>query len=139
MTVMRASAVGAVALAAAQAVDMAITGRPASGVPVRVVERLTGRTLKSAVVRTAAGYAAQSSIALSAALSARLAGGSATRQAGTAFASAVGGGAIVDGALGAVEAPWHWTPAGWAREAALKGALAIAVVAALRLPSASTG
>lgn len=40
------------------------------------------------------------------------------------------GALALDGALGAVAPPWRWDAAGWVRELALKGALAVAVAAA---------
>ena len=66
--------------------------------------------------------------ALAAAVAADLAGGCARRRATAALVAAVAGGAVVDGALGAVEPPWRWTASGWARELALKAAMVAAIV-----------
>jgi hypothetical protein len=104
----RASASGAIALAAAQAVDMRLTGRPSSDTPVRAVERLTRHSSQTPLLRSLAGYAVQST----------LAPGVHIRRARQPFARrlcsapAMGGG-------------------DWVREATLTSALAIAVTVSL--------
>ena len=128
-----AAAAGAVTLAAAQIMDMRLTGRPPSDVPARVVERLTGRTLQQGAARTVIVYGAQSSLAL---LAAAIAVTSGRRGGPAPFGAALTAtvllAGVFDAALGAAPAPWKWTPVDWTRECVLKGAMSAAVVAVAR-------
>jgi hypothetical protein len=127
----RASASGAIAFAAAQLLDIRITGRPSSDTPVRAVERLLGHSVQGRLLRTVLGYGVQSSLAPSAAVAASLASGSPTRRLGAAFLAPFTFVAVVNPALGASTWPWRWTTEDWVRELTLKSTLAIAVIAAL--------
>jgi hypothetical protein len=83
------------------------------------------------MLRTVLGYGVQSSLALSAALAASLAGGRSARRLGAAFLTPFTFVALVNPALGASTWPWRWTTVDWVREVTLKGTLAIGVTAAL--------
>src|SRR5580698_5574140 len=76
----RASAAGALALAAAQMVDMRLTGRPGSGTPLRTFEAVSRRPVRTPAGRSAVGYAVQSSLAPAGAIAAILAGEQVTRR-----------------------------------------------------------
>jgi hypothetical protein len=127
----RASASGAITLAAAQIIDMRLTGRLSSDTPVRAVERLIGHPVQGVVLRNVLGYGVQSSLAPSAAVAASLVGGRPRRGLGAAFLAPFTFVALVNPALGASTWPWRWTAGDWVRELTLKSALAIAVTAAL--------
>ena len=126
--VVRASAAGSVALAAAQLIDIRVTGRDPSPAPIVAIERLLGRPVPHPA-QTAVSYAAQSSVAAAAALPTNLIGGSFTRRLAIAYLAALSTGLIVDPALGASSWPSRWSASDWARELTLKGTLAIAVAA----------
>jgi hypothetical protein len=126
-----ASASGAMALAAAQEADMWITGRPASEMPVRAFEILTGRLVSSQRARTVVGYAVQSSLGPAAAVAVRLAGQRiSTRLAAGTLAPLILVGTL-NPLLGSGQWPWRWTREDWTRELAIKSMLAIAVVTTL--------
>ena len=127
----RASASGAISLAAAQLIDMRLTGRPSSDTPIRAVEKLIGHPVKGPLLRTVLAYGVQSSLAPSAAVAAALAGGRPTRQLEAAFLAPFAFVALVNPAFGVSTWPWRWTARDWARELTLKSVLAIAVTAAL--------
>jgi|GEM_PF-2299385 len=127
----RASASGAVSLAAAQLIDMRLTGRPSSDTPIRAVELLIQRPVKGRLLRTVLAYGVQSSLAPSAAFAASLAGGRPTRRLGAAFLAPFAFVALVNPALGVSTWPWRWTAGDWARELTLKSVLAVAVTTAL--------
>jgi hypothetical protein len=129
--VARASASGAVTFAAAQLIDMRLTSRPSSDTPVRAVEKLIGHPVQGPLLRNVLAYGVQSSLALSAAVAASLAGGRPTRRLGAAFVAPFAFVALVNPALGVATWPWRWTAGDWVRELTLKSALAIAVSAAL--------
>src|SRR5271167_2857857 len=129
--VSRASASGAITLAAAQLLDMRLTGRPSTDTPVRAVERLIGRPIQGHLLRPVVAYGVQSTLAPSAAVAALRAGGGPTRRVGAAFLVPFTFVALVNPALGASTWPWRWTAGEWVRELTLKSALAIAVTAAL--------
>jgi hypothetical protein len=129
--VARASASGAITFAAAQLIDMRLTGRPSSDTPVRAVEKLIGHPVQGPLLRKALGYGVQSSLAPSAAVAASLAGGRPTRRLGAAFLAPFAFVALVNPALGVSAWPWHWSAGDWARELTLKSTLAIAVTVAL--------
>ena len=129
--VARASASGAITFAAAQLIDMRLTGRPSSDTPIRAVELLIQRPVKGRLLRTVLAYGVQSSLAPSAAFAASLAGGRPTRQLGTAFLAPFALVALVNPALGVSTWPWRWTAGDWARELTLKSVLAMAVTTAL--------
>jgi hypothetical protein len=80
----RASAGGALALAAAQMLDMRVTGRQGSDTPVRAFEALSRHRVRNAAERAAVGYAVQSSLAPLGAVAALLAGERVTRRFGAA-------------------------------------------------------
>lgn len=127
----RASASGAITFAAAQLIDMRLTGRPSSDTPIRAVELLIKRPVKGRLLRTVLAYGVQSSLAPSAALAASLAGGRPTRRFGAAFLAPFAFVALVNPALGVAAGPRRWTAGDWTRELTLKSVLAIAVTAAL--------
>jgi hypothetical protein len=129
--VARASASGAITFAAAQLIDMRLTGRPSSDTPVRAVEKLIGHPVQGPLLRNVLAYGVQSSLAPSAAVAASLAGGRSTRRLVAAFLAPFAFVALVNPALGVSTWPWRWTAADWVRELTLKSALAIAVTAAL--------
>ena len=129
--VARASASGAITFAAAQLIDMQLTGRPSSDTPVRAVEKLIGHPVKDPLLRNVLAYGVQSSLAPSAAVAASAAGGRPTRRLGAAFLAPFAFVALVNPALGVSTWPWRWTAGDWVRELTLKSALAIAVTAAL--------
>lgn len=125
--VVRAGAAGALTLAAAQVIDIAVTKRQPSGAPVELVRNLTGWEPRGEAARTVVGYAAQSALPFAAAaILSAIDGGRARRFAG-AWVIALFGGTVVDGGLGLVEPPWRWSAADWLRELALKGAMASGV------------
>ncbi len=127
----RASAGGALALAAAQMVDMRVTGRPGSDTPVRGFEILTRRRVRGTATRTAVGYAVQSTLAPLAAVAAALDNQRMTRRFAAAAVAPLIVTVIVNPTLGASAWPWHWTRSDWMHELTLKSVLAVAVVAAL--------
>jgi hypothetical protein len=127
----RASASGAVSLAAAQLIDMRLTGRPSSDTPIRAVEMVIRRPVKGSLLRNVLAYGVQSSLAPSAAVAASLAGGKPTRRLGAAFLAPFAFVALVNPALGVSTWPRRWTGGDWGRELILKSVLAIAVTAAL--------
>jgi len=127
----RASASGALALAAAQMLDMRVTGRQGSDTPVRAFEALSRHRVRNAAERAAVAYAVQSSLAPLGAVAALLAGQRGTRRFGAAALGPLVFVGIVGPALGASAWPWRWTSRDWARELTLKSVMAIAVIAAL--------
>ncbi len=127
----RASVEGALALAAAQTVDMRLTGRPSSDTPLRTFEAVSRRRVRSPAARAAVGYAVQSSLAPAGAVAAVLAGEPVTRRFVAAALTPLAVVGTVGPALGASAWPWCWTRSDWTREFALKSVLALAIVAAL--------
>jgi hypothetical protein len=127
----RGSAAGAAAFAAAQMVDMRVTGRPTSDTPVRAVEALSRRRVRGAAARAAVGYTVQSSLAPVAAVAATLAGQRMTRRFGAAVLAPIVVVGTINPALGVSAWPWGWTRSDWTRELTLKSVLATAIVAAL--------
>jgi hypothetical protein len=127
----RASASGAITFAAAQLIDIRLTGRPSSDTPVRAVEMLIRRPVKGPLLRTMLAYGVQSSLAPGAAVAASLACGKPTRRLGAAFLAPLAFVALVNPALGVSAWPWRWTARDWVRELTLKSVLALAVTAAL--------
>jgi hypothetical protein len=125
----RASACGALALGAAQMVDVRVTGRPGSDTPVRGFEILSRRRVRSTAGRTAVGYAVQSSLAPLAAVAASLAGPPKTRRFGAAALAPLIVTVIVNPTYGASPWPWRWTKTDWTRELTLKSVMAIAITA----------
>jgi hypothetical protein len=126
----RASAGGALALAAAQMVDMRVTGRQGSDT-VRAFEALTRHSVRSGAERAAVGYSVQSSLAPLGAVAALLAGERVTRRFGAALVAPLVFVGILGPALGASAWPWHWTRNDWTRELTLKSVLAIAIITGL--------
>jgi hypothetical protein len=129
--VARAAASGAIALAAAQIIDMRITGRPPTDTPVLGAELLIGRPIQDPRRRTVVGYAVQSSLGAASAAAAALAGGAPTRRLLAAILAPLAVSAIINPAFGVSTWPWHWTRSDWQRELVNKGTLAVAVVIAL--------
>jgi hypothetical protein len=127
----RASAAGAVALAAAQIIDMRVTGRPPSDTPVRGAELLAGRPIEDPWLRTVVGYAVQSSLGAASAAAAAAAGDKPSRRLRYAILAPLTISAIINPAFGVSTWPSHWTRADWERELANKTTLAVAVVTAL--------
>jgi hypothetical protein len=125
----RVSAWGALALGAAQMVDVRVTGRPGSDTPVRGFEILSHRCVRSTVARTALGYAVQSSLAPLAAVAASLAGPPKTRRFGAAALAPLIVTVVVNPTFGASAWPWRWTKSDWTRELTLKSVMAIAIIA----------
>jgi hypothetical protein len=130
--VARASVDGALALAAAQMVDMRLTGRPGSETPLATFEAVSRRRVRSPAARSAVGYAVQSSLAPVGAIAAVLAGKQTTRRYVAAALTPLAVVGTVGPAVGASAWPWRWTRSDWTRELALKSVLALAIVAALR-------
>ena len=127
----RASAGGALALAAAQMVDMRVTGRPGSDTPIRGFEILSRRRVRGTAARTAVAYSVQSSLAPVGAVAAVLAGQRVTRRFGAAAMAPLLFVGVVNPAFGASAWPWRWTRSDWTRELTLKSVMAIAIIAAL--------
>jgi hypothetical protein len=127
----RASAVGALALAAAQMIDMLVTGRQGSESPVRAFETLSRHCVQSAAARVAVGYAVQSTLAPVGAAAAVLAGQRATRRLGAATIAPLIVSGFLNPAFGSAAWPWHWTRTDWTRELTLKSVLALAVITTL--------
>lgn len=125
----RTSAGGALALGAAQIVDVRVTGRPGSDTPVRGFEILIRRRVQSTAARTAVGYAVQSSLAPLAAVAAALAGPRKTGRFGAAAVAPLIVTVIVNPTFGASAWPWRWTKSDWTRELTLKSVMAIAIIA----------
>ena len=122
--VVRAGAAGALALAAAQRIDIAVTKRQPSDAPVELVRNLTGWELRRGGARTVVGYAAQSTLPFAAAVILSAVDGGPARRFAGAWVVALLGGTVVDGGLGLVEPPSRWSATDWVRELALKGAMA---------------
>jgi len=131
MKLARASVSGALALAAAQMVDMRVTGRHGSDTPVLAAEVLTRRHIRQPAVRAAVGYGVQSSLAPVAAVAALLAGPRVTARLGAATLAPIVVVGTINPALGTTTWPWRWTRNYWTRELTLKSVLAVATVAAL--------
>ena len=127
----RASAGGALALAAAQMVDMRVTGRQASDTPVRGFEALSRHHVRNPAERAVVGYAVQSSLAPLGAGAALLAGHQLTRRFGAATLAPLLFVGIVNPALGISPWPSRWTRSDWTRELTLKSVMAIAIIAPL--------
>jgi hypothetical protein len=125
----RASARGALALAAVQMVDVRVTGRPGSDTPVRGFEIVSHRRVRSTAARTAVGYAVQSSLAPLAAVAAALAGPRKMRRFGAAALAPLIVTVIVNPTFGASAWPRRWTKSDWTRELTLKSVMAIAIIA----------
>jgi hypothetical protein len=127
----RASVSGAVAFAAAQVVDMRVTGRQGSATPVLGFEALTRRRVPDGVPRVFVGYAVQSALAPMAALAASRTSQRVLPRFGAAVMAPLVWAGIVNPALGVSSWPGHWTRDDWTRELTLKSVLAVAVLAAL--------
>jgi hypothetical protein len=66
------TAAASAAMTASQHLEIALTRRPGSDLPVRIMERLTGHPVADGPARVAAGHATQSLLAASAVILARL-------------------------------------------------------------------
>lgn len=124
---MARTAAASAAMTASQHLEMLVTHREPSDFPVRVVERLTGRTLPAGDVRTAVGHLSQASLAAMAVLLAGLTHHAKPAPAIVFIATAV---VVSDAALGRLlglsEAPWKWSRRDLAIELAHKTSLAAA-------------
>jgi hypothetical protein len=127
----RASLSGAVAFAAAQVVDMRVTGRQGSATPILGFEALTRQRVPDGVPRVLVGYAVQSALAPMAAVAADRTGPAVVRRFGAAVLTPLVWAGVVNPALGVSSWPWQWTRNDWTRELTLKSALAVGVLAAL--------
>ena len=127
----RASVTGALVLAVAQMIDMRVTGRSASGTPVRAVEIVTRTRVRDPAARAAVGYAVQSFLAPVSAVAAQLAGPRTTQRLGAATLAPLVVVGVLNPSLGASAWPWRWTRNDWTRELTLKSVLAISVMVAL--------
>jgi hypothetical protein len=120
---MRAAVSNAV-MTASQRLEMALTKRPPSDVPVRVVEQSIGRPVVPGA-RVAVGYLAQGGLAAVALVLACL-----TRRVPAVHAAAmtaialVAGDAAVAMAAGVGDAPWRWSRKDLATDALHKSVLA---------------
>lgn len=121
------TAAASTAMTASQHLEMLLTRRMPSDFPVRVVERLIGRTVPAGVARTTVGHLAQASLAATAVL---LAGQTRRTSAAPAVVlisvSLVVGDAAIARILGLADAPWHWPRRDIAVDLAHKTSLAIA-------------
>ena len=97
--VVRAGAAGALALAAAQRIDIAVTKRQPSDAPVELVRNLTGWELRRGAARTVVGYAAQSTLPFAAAVILSASDGGPARRFAGAWVVALLSGTVVDGTL----------------------------------------
>ena len=115
------------AMTTSQRVEMLVTRRAPSDVPVRAVERLTGQRIGGGAARTAVGHLALASLAAAALVLAR-----ATHRTPGAPAIALIAGSLVLGdaalarALGLAEVPWRWTSRDLAIDVTHKASLAVA-------------
>jgi hypothetical protein len=97
-------------MTASQHLEMLVTKRPPSDLPVRVVEQLTRRRVAAGYPRVVVGHLAQANLA---ALAVTLAGLSRRIPAAPAVAfialCLVAGDAALAGAIGLGEMPWRWS------------------------------
>jgi hypothetical protein len=118
-----------------QHVEMSITSRQGSDLPVRVFEKLTGRSVPVGVSQTIAGQVVQGMLAASALAMARLA-----RRLDSASAIAftalflVSSNAIGARALRLSDMPWKWSKQDVATDALHKTTLAVAATVLARYP-----
>jgi hypothetical protein len=122
---------GAVALAAAQIVDMRVFGRHPTDTPVHAFQTVTHLQVPEGLPRTIVGYVVQSLLAPMAAVAATLAGERAAPRFVAALVVSLSLPTVVNPALGASDWPSHWTKNDWTRELLIKSVLATTVVAAL--------
>jgi hypothetical protein len=124
--VLRTVAASAV-MTLSQRIEMGLTQRPGSDLPVRVVERLAHRSIPSGVASVLAGQLAQGTLAAAAIALAKL-----TRRSPAllALASAVlllsFSNALVLRALGLAEMPWRWSKQELGTDLLHKASLALA-------------
>jgi hypothetical protein len=110
-----------------QHIEMGLTQRPGSDLPVRVIERLTHRTIPPGIARVVAGQLAQATLAAGAIALARC-----TRRspAMLALASSVlllsFGNALALRALCLADMPWHWPKGELGTDLLHKASLALA-------------
>ena len=115
------------AMTASQRAEMWATRREPSDVPVRVVERLTGASIRGATARIAVGHVAQGSLAAAAIMLAEATRRTPAMPAVVLIAtSLVAGDAALARMLGLAQAPWRWQRRDLAIDAAHKTSLAIA-------------
>ena len=115
------------AMTASQRAEMSVTRRPPSDVPVRAVERLTGRSILDSTLRTVVGHLTQASLAATAIILARVTRGTTGAPAVALIAgSLVAGDAALVKMLGLAEAPWRWSRRDLAIDMTHKTSLAIA-------------
>jgi hypothetical protein len=124
--VLRTAAASAV-MTVSQHTEMGLTQRPGSDLPVRVVERLTHRSVPPGVARILAGQLTQGTLAATAIAQARL-----TRRCPEVLALTSGvlllslSNALVLRALGLADMPWRWSKEELGTDLLHKASLALA-------------
>jgi hypothetical protein len=124
--VLRTVAASAV-MTVSQHIEIGLTQRPGSDAPVRVIERLTHRSIPPGIARILAGQLAQGTLAAAAIALARL-----TRRSPAMLALASGvlllsfSNALVLRALRLGEMPWHWSKQELGTDLLHKASLALA-------------
>lgn len=104
------AAIASAVMTSSQRVEMAITGRPPSDFPARVIERIVGRPVPPGVSTAAVVHLAQLTLAAVA-----VCGAAGTRRVPTIVAipacaaALVVGDAVLATAVGAADPPWRWT------------------------------
>jgi hypothetical protein len=130
--VLRTVAASAV-MTLSQRIEMGLTQRPGSDLPVRVIERLAHRSIPSGVASVLAGQLAQGTLAAAAIALAKLTGRS---PALLALAPAVlllsFSNALVLRALGLAEMPWRWSKQELGTDLLHKASLALAAQTIIR-------
>jgi hypothetical protein len=124
--VLRAVAASAV-MTVSQHIEMRLTQRPGSDLPVRVVERLTRRSIPPGIARVLAGQLTQATLAAAAIALARF-----TRRSPALLALASSllllwfGNALALRALRLADMPWHWSKQELGTDLLHKSSLALA-------------
>jgi hypothetical protein len=114
-------------MTASQHIEMRLTQRPGSDLPVRMVERLTHRSLPPGIARVLAGQLAQATLAAAAIALARF-----TRRSPALLALASSmlllsfGNALALRALCLADMPWHWSKQELGTDLLHKASLALA-------------
>jgi hypothetical protein len=121
------SVAASAAMTASQRVEMWVTRRDPSDLPLRALERLTGRSVHGATARTIVGHLGQGSLAAAAIILARTTRRTPTPAAVALIAaSLIAGDAVLAVALGLAQAPWRWPRRDLAIDVMHKTSLAIA-------------
>jgi hypothetical protein len=130
--VLRTAAASAV-MTVSQHIEMGLTQRPGSDMPVRLVERLAHRSIPPGVARILAGQLAQGVLAATAIGLARL-----TRRSPTVLTLAFGAlllslsNALVLRVLGLADMPWRWSKEELGTDLLHKASLALAAQTIVR-------